>query len=427
MTRVYGGFGILALGMLVLGCGGDPAGVEVQPITALPRALSAAEVQAIEGSNEFAFGFLREAKARDTAQNTFLSPLSVSMALGMAMNGAAGDSWTQMRDALGFRGMEEQAINEAYRDLITLLVGLDPSVEVAIGNSLWSDEDRVALLPDFMERVRTYFEAEVATLDFSDPAAKDRMNAWVADVTNGRIEKLIDEISPAAVAYLINAVYFLGDWRATFNVERTRQGTFTRADATQVTVPFMSDEVGYRVLNPGHGGAVQGVELPYGGGAFTAIALMPPVGEGIDEFVAGLDAEAWDGWMAHFDAMAETEDLDRRGVQVDLPKFEMRWKSGLTPALAALGMEDVFIEGRADLSRMNGARDLFISRVLHETFVRVDEKGTEAAAATAVEIGVTSAPPQLRFDRPFLFGIRERYSGAILFLGVIGDPSDGGS
>lgn len=422
MSRTLPHLGAVILGSLALACGGDPVGVGVEPITGLPRSLSVAETQAIEGSNQFAFGFLRETRRTEPSHNTFLSPLSVSMALGMTMNGAAGDSWTQMRDALGFQDMEEQEINEAYRDLIGMLTDLDPSVEVAIGNSIWSDERRVALLPDFVDRVVTYFDAEAATLDFSDPAAKDRMNRWVSVVTNGRIEDLIDEIPAEAVAYLINAVYFLGDWRSTFDERRTREGGFTRRDGTQVTVSYMSDDVGYRVLQGGANGP-QGVELPYGGGAFTAIALLPPEGQGIDELVSGLSPSTWQIWMDRFDAMAEAEDLDRKGMQIDLPKFELRWKSELSPALVALGMEDVFTEGVADLSRMNGARDLFVTRVLHETFVRVDEKGTEAAAATAVEVGVTSAPPRLTFDRPFLFAIRERYSGAILFLGVIGDPS----
>lgn len=423
-ARVRTTLGLLLLAAVPLACDGDPTGIDVEPITGLPRSLSVAEQQVIEASNGFAFGLLREVRAAEWTHNTFLSPLSASMALGMAMNGAAGESRTQMRDALGFVGMEEQAINEGYRDLIALLLDLDPSVDFALGNGLWSDNSRVALLPDFVDRVRTYFDAEVSTLDFSDPASKDVMNDWVADVTNGRIENLIDHISADIVAYLINAVYFLADWRSTFDADRTRDGVFTRADGSRVTAAFMDDNVGYRVLNLGDPGAPRGVELPYGGGAFTAVAMLPPEGQRIDDFVAGIDDGTWGAWMDHFDAAAETEDLDHKGVRVLLPRFELDWKSGLIPALDALGMKDVFAARVADLSRMNGGQDLFIGRVIHQTFVKVDEKGTEAAAATAVGVETTSVAPTLTYDRPFLFAIRERYSGAVLFVGVIGDPSE---
>lgn len=412
--------------LLAAGCDGDPSAPVVEPITGLPRVLSAAETRVIDGSNGFAFGLLREARAAGPGPNTFVSPLSVSMALGMTMNGAAGDSWTQLRDALGFAGMEEPAVNAAYRDLRDLLLALDPTVDMAVGNALWSDAHRVTFLPEFVQRIETYFDAEAATLDFSNPGARDVINGWVADLTRGRIQELIDVIPPDAVAYLVNAIYFLADWRTQFDGDRTRPGSFTRSDGSTVTAPFMAGDVGYRVFGLGDPAGPQGVELPYGGGAFTGVAVLPPVGQGIDEFLAGLDVARWSAWMDAFDAAAETEDLDRPGTAVELPKFELAWKDDLVEALKALGVEDIFLANRADLSRMNGQRDLFVTRVLHQTYVRVDERGTEAAAATAVEIGRTSAPSSLRFERPFLFVIRERYSGTILFAGVIGDPAEEG-
>ncbi|MFW5947030.1 MAG: serpin family protein [Gemmatimonadota bacterium] len=417
----------LVLAASVAACGDDPSGPGgVEAITELPRALTAAETEVIAGSNAFAFGLLREARAERGEASTFVSPLSVSMALGMTMNGAAGESWTQMRDALGFQGMEEPAINRAYRDLIDLLTGLDPSVEMALANSVWSDASRVALLPDFIQRVETWFGAQAATLDFSDPDSKDVINGWVENATNGRIEDLLDVIPASAVAYLVNAVYFLGDWRTAFEPGNTRSGPFTRADGSTVTVRYMSDNVGYRGLNVGTPDAPQGVELPYGGGAFTAVAVLPPAGQGIDELVAGLDVATWETWMAAFDAAADGENLDDAGSLVELPRFELDWKADLKEPLRAMGMEAPFLGGVADFSRMNGERDLFISRVIHQTFVKVDEAGTEAAAATAVEMRETTAPadpPRITFDRPFLFAIRERYSGTILFLGVVGDPA----
>jgi serine protease inhibitor len=402
-------------------CGGDPAGPE--PITQLPRDLTVAEMDVIEGSNSFAFGLLSEVRAvQPDSPNTFLSPLSASMALGMAMAGADGETWSQMRDALGFSGMEEQAINEGYQSLIELLLGLDPSVELGLGNAIWVDE--VALLQGFRDRATTYFDAEVDNLDFDDPSSVHVMNAWVDDVTRGRIDRLLEAVNPDAMLYLINAIYFKGDWVSTFDEDETYRAPFTRADGSQVTVDMMSDKAAHRTLNAGNPAAVQGVELPYGGGAYAAVALLPPADVPVDEFVAGIDEVTWQGWMDHFDQQAEAEDPDVDGMLVRLPKFELEWGASLVPALQALGMTDAFAPFGADFTRITADRDdLYVYDVMQKSFVKVDEKGTEAAAATAVVIGPTSLPPSVIFDRPFLFAIRERYSGTILFVGIIGDPS----
>lgn len=398
-------------------------GPTVEPITRLPRDLTASEQAVIDGSNAFAFGLLREVRALEPdSPNTFLSPLSASMALGMTMNGADGETWSQMRDALGFDGLDEPAVNQAYRSLIDLLLELDPSVELGLGNAIWVDE--ITLLPGFVDRTETYFDAEVDTLDFDDPASADVMNAWVDDVTSGRIPRLVDTVDPDALLYLINAIYFNADWRSPFDEDDTFRTDFTRPDGSQVTVDMMADEVAYRTLNPGSPDAVQGVELPYGGGAFSAIALLPPADLPIGSFVAGIDQVAWDAWMDHFDAMAEAEDTDAEGMLVRLPKFELEWGATLNDALKTLGMRHAFDGQLADFTRITDDRDdLFIYEVMQKTFVKVDEKGTEAAAATSVSIGPTSLPPSITFDRPFLFAIRERFSGTILFMGVIGDPS----
>jgi serpin B len=404
-------------------CTGDPSGPGTAPITELPRALTVAERDVIDASNTFAFGLLREVRALEAdSPNTFLSPLSASMALGMALNGAHGDTWTQTRDALGFAGLPEDSINAAYGSLIDLLLGLDPAVEIGLGNSIWADD--VSLLPDFVDRMETAFDARIRSLDLQAPGAKDVMNAWVDSVTHGRIDTLIEQIPSNAVMYLINAIYFLADWRQPFDPDRTTAARFTRSDGSEVTVEMMADEVGHRTLNAGDPTRVQGVELPYAGGAFTAVAMLPPDTQSIDAFVAGLDEAAWDGWMQHFDEVAEAGAPDTEGLLVRMPKFELEWGAGLIPPLEALGMTDAFHPYDADFRRLaEGGESLYIFEVSQKTFVKVDERGTEAAAATSVGIGETSVPPSITLDRPFLFAIRERLSGTILFMGVIGDPS----
>ena len=263
---------ILAAGAMALAgsaCDGGPTGPA--PITGLPRDLTVAELDIIDGSNRFAFGLLSEVRAtQPDSPNTFLSPLSVAMALGMTLNGADGQTWTQMADALGFGGMDEQAINEGYRSLIELLLGLDPSVQLGLGNAIWVDE--ITLLPGFVDRTETYFDAEVGPLDFDDPASAEVMNDWVDSVTNGRIQRLVETVDPDALLYLINAIYFKADWLDQFDADNTHDAQFTRTDGARVTVDMMSDRVGHRTLNVGNPSAVQGVELPYGGGAYSAAA-----------------------------------------------------------------------------------------------------------------------------------------------------------
>lgn len=400
------------------GCSGDPLG----PLTELPRELTLAELRVIDGSNAFAFDLLRELSVASDSPNVFISPLSASMALGMTMNGAEGETWSQMRDALGFAGMDEAAINEAYRSLIALLLGLDSKVRFGIANGIWADPT-VPLLPDYLERVRTHFDAEVRAVDFSAPGTKDDINRWVSDATNGRIDRMLESIPPDVLMYLINAVYFKGDWRSQFRKSRTAPAPFTLADGTTRTVDMMAGEVGYRVILGQGPQSVSAVELPYARDAFSGIAILPPQGQSIRDFVAGLDRADWAEWMTMLDERAEQEDTSRDGILVRLPKFEIEWSDSLIAPLRALGMIDAFDPDLADFSRMTGGRDLFITEAFQKTFLKVDEEGTEAAAATAIGMGPTSAPPSISFDRPFLFAIRERFSGTILFIGIIGDPA----
>lgn len=391
-------------------CGDGLAGPGA--ISALPRELSAEEIRVIQASNAFAVELLRESvAAQPDTPNVFLSPLSASLALGMTMNGADGATWTQMRDMLGFDGMEEQEVNEAYRGLIDLLLSLDSRVALGLGNSVWTREG-YPILGGFYERARTYFDAETRELDFGDPAAPDSINAWVREATRDRIDQIIVTIPPNAVMFILNAVYFKGDWARQFDPRNTTTAPFTLAGGGTVSVPLMRQSNAFRSFRS-EGAA--GVELPYGGGAFTAVAVLPTGDRPLAELLAGLDSDRWSAWMALLDSAAPQE------VMVALPRFELEYEQILDPVLRTLGMVDAFT-GEADFSRLVAGGGVWVDEVKQKTFVKVDEKGTEAAAATSVTV-VESAPPELRFDRPFLFAIRERISGTILFLGVIGDPT----
>jgi len=390
------------------GCGDAPTGPSgaVDEITQLPRALSAAEVEVIGASNRFAFDLLKEASR--PASNLFLSPLSASMALGMTMNGAAGETWDQMRRALGFGDLTEEEINASYRTLLDLLVGLDPSVETAIGNSVWSKLG-FPFHPTFRDVVSDAFDAEVAELDFASPGASGQINGWVSDATRGRIEDIVPEvIPPDVVMYLINAIFFKGTWTYQFDPSETRTQPFHLASGSSRTVPLMTLQGDLPYLLDDR---FQAVDLPYGGRAFSMTVLLPRDGVTVDDLVSTLDANVWAEIANSFH---ETE------VQLFLPRFRMAYERTLNDDLIALGMVDAF-DDRADFSRLSPVQDLQISQVKQKSWVDVNEEGTEAAAATVVEIIETSLPqiPVVRVDRPFLFLIRERLSGTILFVGKI--------
>ena len=408
-----------ACALVLAGCASDPSapGTTPAPIV-LPRELGADEQAVIQASNEFAFDLLREAHARETEHaNVVLSPFSASMALGMTMNGTAGETYAQMQEMLGFGGLSSEEVNASYRALIDLLLGLDPNVELTIANSVWAREG-MPFLQSFYDVVAQYFDAEAHALDFSQPSATETINGWVAENTKGRIERIVERIEADDVMFLINAVYFKGDWREQFDRTLTRPGPFRRDDGSVVQPPMMTAmEMPVRL---GFSDGVRLGELPYGGDAFTMVIALPPDGATVQQLVADLDGETWNRWMSSLGPL--------NGAPVSMPRYEVEWKGVLNGTLQALGMEDAFIPHQADFSRLAEqpfASNLYVSDVVQKTWLRVDEEGTEAAAVTSVGVRVTSMPVGLTVDRSFIMAIRERHSGTILFLGVIDDPVEG--
>lgn len=408
---------LLIVGSLAAAACNDPNGPEpVTKIEALPRSLTDAEREVIAAGDAFAFDFLAEVAASEgPGANLFVSPFSASMALGMALAGAEGATYEAMRDGLGLSGMSREEIGASYHSLIGLLSELDPSVRMEIGNSVWL---RTGFDPEaaYLEDVESNFEARVATLDFADPTAADTINAWVYAATGGTIEGIVTPpISPLTVAFLINAIYFQGDWTIQFDPADTRPGPFRREDGAVVTAPLMhlSDGEFPFASTPDY----TALELPYGGEAFAMTLVLPPEGVSLAVFVTGLDVDAWRLILAS---------LSPGEPPVTLPKFRLEFDKQLNDVLKALGMEPAFDPSVADFSRMHrDARmmELHVSEVKQKAFVEVDEKGTTAAAVTSVEVSVTSAPIGFTADRPFLFAIRERLSGTVLFTGLVYDPT----
>ncbi|HEY6156880.1 MAG TPA: serpin family protein [Gemmatimonadales bacterium] len=405
-----------AMGAIVAQCGENSL-TAPRPITALPRTLSAAETGLIHADNRFAFNLFGEiARQASPDSNLFISPLSAAMALAMAYNGAAGATRAEMQQVLALQGMALDDVDQSYRSLIALLRGLDPQVAFTVANSVWYDPDpRYAPTPDFLTATQTYFDARVESLDFGNPTAAATINGWVNEQTHGKIPTIVpDPIPPEVVAYLINAIYFKGSWTARFDKSRTRPGAFRLASGGAATVPMMTHGSTVRV-GYGRADGVTLLDLPYGGQAFSMTIALPQDAAGIDSLVQGLTEERWSRWIAG---------LDSGSYEVIMPKFTLTYGLSLNDVLKALGMPSAFCGSAAtDFTRMNPTGALCISNVRHKAFVDVNEEGTEAAAATSVEFGITSMPTSLVVDRPFVFAIRERLSGTILFLGRVMNPA----
>ena len=406
--------GLLAL--VVLAACNDPNAPSgsAPRITALTRALSSGEQAVIGASNAFGFGLLRELDKTRADSNIFMSPLSASMALGMTMNGAAGQTFEEMRGALAFGTQPAAEINASYRSLIDMLRGLDATVDFRIANSIWY-RNGFPFEQAFLDESRQYFDAKVAGLDFASASAVPTINDWVKQSTSGNIDKIVDgPIDADVVMYLINAIYFNGSWTTRFDKSQTRTEPFNSIGGATAPIAMMRRTDTIRVAETAD---AQVVDLPYGGGAYAMTILLPKQGKSMREVVATLTADSWQS------AVAGTS---TRQVELQMPKFTLRWEALLNDPLQALGMRQAFEGGAADFTRMSrpAGNRLYISKVKQKSFVDVHEEGTEAAAVTSVEIRVTCAcgPQVIRIDRPFIFAIRERLSGTILFLGKIVRP-----
>ena len=374
-----------------------------------PRVLTVQEKDVARANTAFGLALLKQVDRTETSGNLLLSPLSVSMALGMTLNGAVGETWEEMRRTLAFDATSQAEINAAYSGLIRQLRARDSKVEFGLANSIWYTTG-FPVLPTFIDTVGQFFDAEIRQLDFRSAAAPGIISQWAADETNGRIKDLIKEIRPDEIMFLVNAVYFKAPWTRVF--DGSQSAPFTRADGSTVSAQIMSGETAFKsAVRDG----VQAVELAYADTAFSMVVLSAQQGTSLAPALAMLEPAAWTGLM---------DALQPGRVIVRLPKFKFTYEETLNNTLKALGMQVPFDENRADFSRIAqvAPQRLYISRVQHKTFIDVHEKGTEAAAATAVGVALTSLPPTISFDRPFLFVIRERSTGTLLFVGRVVDP-----
>ncbi|MCP4541234.1 MAG: serpin family protein [Chloroflexi bacterium] len=374
----------------------------------------------VDGNSAFAFDLYQILREKDG--NLFYSPHSISLALAMTYAGARSETERQMADVLHFT-LPQDYLHPAFNGLDLELARRGEGAEgqdgegfrLNIVNALWG-QDGYGFLPEFLDTLAKNYGAGLRLLDFvnAPEASRVTINDWVNEQTEDKIKDLIPQgaIDPLTRLVLTNAIYFNAAWSHPFEPSMTEDGTFYPLDGGEVTVPMMrqTESLGYT-----NGEGYQAVELPYDGWELSMVILLPDAGE-LKAFESSLDAERVD---------AIIESIGYGEVALTMPKFEFDSKHGLSQSLAAMGMQDAFAQS-ADFSGMTGNRDLFISDVIHQAFVSVDEAGTEAAAATAVIMKFTSVMPaepvEVTLDHPFIFMIRDIQTGAILFVGRVADP-----
>jgi serine protease inhibitor len=366
----------------------------------------------IQSDNEFAFDLMKEVLENEELDNFMISPLSVSMALGMTYNGSDGETKTAFEQTLRLNGFTRSEINYIHSVLLNHLVKVDPKVTMKIANSIWLN-DLFTYQTAFADTNRYYYQAQINSLDFMDPTSVDVINNWVDDKTNGKITEVLDQIPAEAVMYLINAIYFYGNWTYQFDEREGFQINFHYDDGSSGMVDAMSMTTDLLIYQ---NNAFKMIELPYGSEKYSMLVVMPEEGYNLSDVSNMFDNESFNEYVANIQKFNE--------VLFEMPKFKYEYKTILNKPLIDMGLGIAF-GGNAEFPLMvNETNDLFISRVIHKTYIDVNEKGTEAAAVTVVEIETTSIGPSKNFkvDKPFLYIIREKTSNAIVFMGKVGDP-----
>ncbi len=376
--------------------------------------LSAKSAQLVKADNAFGLELFKELnKEQEAGKNLMLSPLSISQALAMTYNGAAGNTKTEMEAVLHKNGLTPQQINESYQSLVNALTSHDSRVDLSISNAIFY-RNGFSIKPSFVSTNQTYYNAQVEALNFDEAkATRDKINGWVQNKTNNKIEEIIQSVNSEDIMYLINAIYFNGEWTYRFDKQATSDLTFHTSNGSEIQVPTM--QLDMTTLNYSSTESFQLLELPYGGKKYSMLIFLPNETYTVNDIIQQMNQEQLDEWI---------DNLHPQSQKVFLPKFEFEYENSLTDNLKTLGMIDAFSQGNANFSEISDQTGLSISKVKHKTYIKVDEKGTEAAAVTAVTIVNTSVGPDPVFNinRPFVFAIREKDTNAMLFLGKVNNP-----
>ncbi|HRG10761.1 MAG TPA: serpin family protein [Cyclobacteriaceae bacterium] len=377
------------------------------------RILSAVENTLVNSSNEFAFALFNQTQNNES--NYFLSPLSVGLALGMTLNGAEGETKQGILNTIQFGNLTDAEVNNGYTDLTKLLSGMDRTVNLNIANSVWYKQE-LSIKSDFKSVIEASYNGTVQGLDFSSPNSKNIINGWIEDHTNNKIKDVIQDIDPNLVMFLINAIYFKGDWTYQFDKTKTKDGNFYLEDGNTVqTIMMQAEKANVSIFSHEKFNLIN---IPFGNKQFEFSVLLPNNQYTTEDIIPELSADALSGWISS---------SSEQTVELRMPKFKMKWKKTLNEDLSALGMARAFTPGYAEFPNFfENPMPLNIDFVDHHSFLEVNETGAEASAVTVVGVVYTTSiiprPRTIIINKPFVFLIREKHSGAILFIGQLKNP-----
>ena len=373
----------------------------------------------VRANTIFGFKLLNELRKTDRDENTLLSPYSLSVALAMARNGAAGETEQAIVSALQLQALDPGSINANYVYLQRALQAPDSKVTLEIANALWAADD-IEFDPGFLDRNDQFLDTDIATLDFTEPTNVETINDSINTNTNGAIPSVVQAIDPQTIACLISGIYFKGSWQEEFDTSQTRDEPFILANGDKKQIPMMRRIDWYPYYA---GDQFQAVSLPYGDGQMGMYIFLPNPDTDLNTFLDRLNVGNWEGWMSQF---------SQREVSLVMPKFELQYSAELKDALERLAMGIAFDEDRADFSRMTASSvPVFISYLTHTAVVEVNEEGTEASTGSFVffdgpvpttDLAESIPPIPFIVDRPFFLAIRDNQTGTVLFMGVVVDP-----
>jgi serine protease inhibitor len=408
MKTITGLLTLISLAILLSDCKREEKQDEAGTVKAQLKS-----AQLVNASNKFGLNLFKAVQQQVLDSNILISPFSALEALSMTYNGANGATETEMAEVLGFSGYTDTEVNEYNQSLTNALVSADAKVKFEVANSIWYDSG-FTVLQSFIDVNKKYYDAEVSALEFSSPGAVGIINGWVSEKTHGKIPTIIDKIPGGVVMYLINAIYFYGSWQYQFDKSKTSGTDFYIEGGSSINHLQMTLEA---EINYYENDDFQAVELPYNNGTFNFRILLPRSGKNVNKIISNFDDAKW---------MDLTGSMFKTKVVVKIPKFKFEMDCLLNDPLKSLGMVSAF--GGADFSGIDGYQDLFITRVIHKTFIDLNEEGTEAAAVTAVELGKSStgSDDKIKYftaNKPFIYAITEKSTDAILFIGKMMDPT----
>jgi serpin B len=401
---------IIALPLFLLSCKKEQT--EQVPLEPVKIDLTSDQITLIDSGNSFAFDLFRKiAQDEDKSENLIISPLSISVALSMAMNGANGATRDAIIEALRDNGIPPEDINSSYKNLTETLLSVDKRVLINIANSVWTEE-KFPVKKQFTDILTQDYNADSKSFNVEDPGAPADMNNWIEDKTNGLIKNMIESLDPQSAMLLINAIYFKGKWNSQFEKSKTINMPFHKQAGVVADVPMMKQKNKFKAYK-GNGFLLG--EFPYGQGNYVMDVILPDNLDGVDDLIQSTDNVSFNTII---------NNLHQSEIDLSLPKFKYGYKKQLNNILSDMGMGVAFTEF-ADFSKISDVA-VMISLVLHQAFIETNEEGTEAAAATVVGMYTTALPTgslEMNIDHPFFYVIRETTTNTILFMGKVADPS----